>query len=141
MGLKDTQPWHRRPFVLLQLAQLLALAGAVLLQQLAAPSPLRWRAVLLGGGISVAANLWAGYQLWLHPARHLPGRAAGAAMRAEAGKVAIVLVLFGVTYSHWPAASQGATGMALVLGFLWVYLVGLFALRGLPGTDMNTSAK
>lgn len=137
----ETTPWQRHPFVVLQLAQVLALAGASILLWLIGAASQNVLGLWLGGAISLLANLWAGYQLWLHPARHLPGRAAGAAMRAEAGKVAIVLVLFGITYSHWPAASQGKTGMALVLGFLWVYLVGLFALRGLPGTDTNTSAK
>ena len=82
-------------------------------------------AALWGGSISLIANAWGGFQLWLHPGNRSPQRLQGAAIRAEMGKVAIVLLLFGLTYSRWPAAHTGSTAIILLLAFMVTYVVSL----------------
>lgn len=119
----------RRLFLALLIPQGLALIAALGVVALIGAATEAMVAALLGGSISILANAWAGFQLWLHPANRSPARQASASMRAEAGKVAIVLLLFGTTFSKWPAASSGSTGIILVLVFLWTYLAGLLALH------------
>ncbi|MDF1725155.1 MAG: ATP synthase subunit I, partial [Alcanivorax sp.] len=47
-----------------------------------------------GGTISLIAYAWGGFQLWMHPGNRAPKRMATAAIRAEMGKIAIMLLLF-----------------------------------------------
>lgn len=78
-----------------------------------------------GGSISLIANAWAGFQLWLHPGNRQPARQTGAPIRAEVGKVVVILALFGLTFSQWPDISRGSALIILVVAFLWTYLSGL----------------
>lgn len=109
-------------------AQGMAALAAALLVALAC-DPKAAPVALWGGSISLFANTWAGFQLWLHPGNRSPQRRTGAAIRAEAGKVAIVLVLFWLTLEAWPQTRTGSTAITLLLTFLWTYLVGLFWLQ------------
>jgi ATP synthase protein I len=81
-------------------------------------------ATLAGGGIATVASGWAGFQLWLHPGNREPSRAATAAIRAEIGRVVIVLLLLWLTLKHWPVAREGASAMMLFAGFFVVQLAG-----------------
>lgn len=92
---------------------------------------------LWGGLISLFGNAWGGYQLWLHPGNRGPSRSASAAIRAEVGKVAIVLVMFGLTLKGWPEVRTGSNAVILVLAFLWTYVAGLFWLQRATGEHAN----
>lgn len=85
--------------------------------------------VLWGGMISLLAFAWAGYQLWLHPGNRRPARQASAAIRAEAGKVVIVLVLFWLTLKSWPDVRTGSKAIILMSAFFWTYVAGLIWLH------------
>ena len=74
-------------------------------------------AALWGGGICLIANAWAGFQVWMHPGNRSPQRLQGAAIRAEVGKVVIVLLLFGLTLKRWPIMHTGSTALILLLAF------------------------
>lgn len=94
---------------------------------------------LIGGGIALVANSWAGFQLWLHPGNYKPNRAATAAIRAEIGRLVIVLLLFWLTLKQWPEARQGATAMMLFAGFFVVQVVGwLWLARATSETNLGS---
>lgn len=95
---------------------------------------------LVGGGIALVANSWAGFQLWLHPSNYKPNRAATAAIRAEIGRLVIVLLLFWLTLKHWPQARDGAAAMMLFAGFFVVQLVGWVWLAWAT-SETNTGSK
>ncbi|MCH2556497.1 MAG: hypothetical protein MK005_04260 [Alcanivorax sp.] len=77
-----------------------------------------------GGTISLIAYAWGGFQVWLHPGNRAPERMAGAAMRAEAGKVVIMLALFGLTFAKVPASRELTHVVVLFLGFLLAQIAG-----------------
>lgn len=77
-----------------------------------------------GGTISLIAYAWGGFQVWLHPGNHVAKRMATAAVRAEAGKVAIMLLLLWLTFAKLPEARQMKFAMALLLGFLVTQIAG-----------------
>lgn len=85
-------------------------------------------AALWGGAICMLAFAWAGFQLWLHPGNRRQHRMAGAAIRAEMGKIAIMLLLLWLTFREWPEVRERGTAAALLLTFFitqtagWVWL-------------------
>lgn len=81
-------------------------------------------AAVWGGSISLIAYAWGGFQVWLHPGNRAPERMAGAAMRAEAGKVVIMLALFGLTFAKVPEARELTHVVVLFLGFLLAQIAG-----------------
>jgi ATP synthase protein I len=78
-----------------------------------------------GGAISLIAYAWAGFQLWMHPGNREPARQTGAPIRAEVGKVVVILALFGWTFSQWPDVGESSALIILAGAFLWTYLCGL----------------
>lgn len=77
-----------------------------------------------GGAISLIAYAWGGFQVWLHPGNRAPKRMATAAMRAEVGKVAIMLALFWLTFAKVPFMRELIHVMVLFLGFLLAQIAG-----------------
>lgn len=77
-----------------------------------------------GGTISLIAYAWGGFQVWLHPGNRAPERMAGAAMRGEAGKVAIMLALFWLTFAKVAFMRELTHVMVLFLGFLLAQIAG-----------------
>jgi ATP synthase protein I len=77
-----------------------------------------------GGIISLIAYAWGGFQVWLHPGNRAPERMAGAALRAEAGKVVIMLALFGLTFAKVPGLRELTHVVVLFLGFLLAQIAG-----------------
>lgn len=81
-------------------------------------------AALWGGTICLLAHAWGGFQIWLHPGNRSPQRMATAAIRAELGKVAIILVLFWLTFSRVPETREQGVAAALLAGFFMVQVAG-----------------
>lgn len=79
---------------------------------------------LWGGTISLIAYAWGGFQVWLHPGNRASERMAGAAIRAEVGKVVIMLALFGLTFAKVAAMRQLAHVMVLFPGFVLAQVAG-----------------
>lgn len=77
-----------------------------------------------GGVISLIAYAWGGFQVWLHPGNRAPKRMANAAMRAEAGKVTIMLALFWLTFAKVPLMRELTHVMVLFFGFLLAQIAG-----------------
>ena len=77
-----------------------------------------------GGTISLIAYAWGSFQVWLHPGNRAPERMAGAAMRAEAGKVVIMLALFGLTFAKVAVMRELAHVAVLFPGFLLAQIAG-----------------
>ena len=92
---------HRTLFWGLMRAQLAAIVVFALLVTVTAGT-LAGLVAAWGGTISLIAYAWGGYQIWLHPGNHAPKRMATAAVRAEMGKIAIMLLLFWLTFSKVP---------------------------------------
>lgn len=86
-----------------------------------------------GGTISLIAYAWGGFQLWLHPGNRAPKRMATAAIRAEMGKIAIMLLLFWLTFSKVPEAREMKIAMVLLLGFMLTQIVGWVQVARLDG--------
>ena len=86
-----------------------------------------------GGTISLMAYAWGGFQIWLHPANRAPKRMATAAVRAEMGKIAIMLLLFWLTFAKVPEAREMKIAMVLLLGFLLTQVVGWIQVARLDG--------
>lgn len=86
-----------------------------------------------GGTISLIAYAWGGFQIWMHPGNHAPKRMATAAVRAEMGKIAIMLLLFWLTFSKVPDAREMKIAMVLLLGFLIAQVVGWIQVARLEG--------
>ena len=86
-----------------------------------------------GGTISLIAYAWGGFQLWMHPGNRAPKRLATAAIRAEMGKIAIMLLLFWLTFSKVPEAREMKIAMVLLLGFLLTQVVGWIQVARLDG--------
>ena len=86
-----------------------------------------------GGTISLIAYAWGGFQLWLHPGNRAPKRLATAAIRAEMGKIAIMLLLFWLTFSKVPEAREMKIAMVLLLGFMLTQIVGWVQVARLDG--------
>jgi len=81
-------------------------------------------AALWGGTISLIAYAWGGFQVWLHPGNRAAKRMAGAAVRAELGKIAIMLVLFWLTFAEVPQMRESMTAMVLFLAFMSAQIAG-----------------
>ena len=95
-----------------------------------------------GATITLLSYAWAGFQLWLHPGNRNPHRAATSAVRAEVGKVAIMLLLFWLTFRHMPVMTQQATAAALLVGFFFAQLAGFIWLaRNAGGSGEISPAK
>ena len=86
-----------------------------------------------GGTISLIAYAWGGFQLWMHPGNRAPKRLATAAIRAEMGKIAIMLLLFWLTFSKVPEAREMKIAMVLLLGFMLTQIVGWVQVARLDG--------
>ncbi|MCG8391622.1 MAG: ATP synthase subunit I [Pseudomonadales bacterium] len=86
-----------------------------------------------GGTISLIAYAWGGFQIWLHPGNRAPKRMATAAVRAEMGKIAIMLLLFWLTFAKVPEAREMKIAMVLLLGFLIAQIVGWVQVARLEG--------
>jgi ATP synthase protein I len=86
-----------------------------------------------GGTISLIAYAWGGFQIWMHPGNRAPKRMATAAMRAEMGKIAIMLLLLWLTFSKVPEAREMKIAMVLLLGFLLAQVVGWIQVARLDG--------
>ncbi|MBD3644801.1 ATP synthase subunit I [Alcanivorax sp.] len=86
-----------------------------------------------GGSISLIAYAWGGFQLWMHPGNRAPKRMATAAIRAEMGKIAIMLLLFWLTFSKVPEAREMKIAMVLLLGFMLTQIVGWVQVARLDG--------
>lgn len=78
---------------------------------------------LWGGGICLIAYAWAGFQLWIHPGNRNARRLASAAVRAEVGKVVILLLMFWFTLSEWPA-TRSSNALILFAAFFVSQLAG-----------------
>lgn len=79
-----------------------------------------------GAGICLLAHAWAGFQLWLHPGnRRSERRRATAALRAEIGKITIMLVLLWLTFREVPAMQTKQMAAALLVGFFVTQAAGL----------------
>lgn len=86
-----------------------------------------------GGTICLIAYAWGAFQIWMHPGNRAPERMATAAMRAEMGKIAIMLLLFWLTFSKVPEAREMKIAMVLLLGFLLTQIVGWVQIARLDG--------
>ncbi len=86
-----------------------------------------------GGTISLIAYAWGGFQLWMHPGNRAPKRMATAAIRAEMGKIAIMLLQFWLTFSKVPEAREMKIAMVLLLGFMLTQIVGWVQVARLDG--------
>mgnify|MGYP003136631260 FL=1 len=86
-----------------------------------------------GGTISLIAYAWGGFQLWMHPGNRAPKRLATAAIRAEMGRIAIMLLLFWLTFSKVPEAREMKIAMVLLLGFMLTQIVGWVQVARLDG--------
>ena len=86
-----------------------------------------------GGTISLIAYAWGGFQLWMHPGNRAPKRLATAAIRAEMGKIAIMLLLFWLTFSKVAEAREMKIAMVLLLGFMLTQIVGWVQVARLDG--------
>ncbi|MDF1780850.1 MAG: ATP synthase subunit I [Alcanivoracaceae bacterium] len=95
---------------------------------------------LWGGSISVIAYAWAGYQLWMHPKNRLAQRHASAAVRAEVGKIVILLLLFWLTLKEWPA-TRDSNALILFAAFFFAQLVGWIWLAQRLASDPQSEAQ
>ena len=100
---------------------------------------------LWGGGISLIAYTWAGFQLWIHPGNRMARRQASAAIRAEVGKVVILLLLFWLTLSEWPA-TRSSNALILFAAFFvsqlagWIWLARRLAAEQVDSALAGNSA-
>ena len=78
-----------------------------------------------GGLICVLAHIWAGLQLWVRPEGSSFESVFRTVVRAETGKLAIVLVLIFITFAKVPEFRQQGAASALLTGFFLVYIAGL----------------
>lgn len=91
---------------------------------------------LWGGVISLLGYLWAGFQMWLHPGNARPVRSATRAIRAEFGRVVIVLLLLWLTLDRWPETRAMSGALTLFASLFLTQLAGLIWLvraAGEPG--------
>ena len=107
----------------LLLVQLTALLIAGALAALLAGG-LEGLAALWGGAICLLAHAWAGFQVWLHPRNRDPQHQAGAAIRAELGKIAIMLLLFWLSFREWPDLRGQSAAAALLASFFLAQVAG-----------------
>lgn len=87
-----------------------------------------------GGFICLVAHAWAGFQIWLHPRNRDARHHAGAAIRAEMGKIAIILLLFWLSWKEWPELRERNTAASLLITFFLVQVVGWVWLIRATGT-------
>ena len=69
-------------------------------------------AALWGGTISLIAYAWGGFQVWLHPGNR------------AAKRMAIMLVLFWLTFAEVPQMRESMTAMVLFLAFMSAQIAG-----------------
>lgn len=97
---------------------------------------------LWGGAISLLGYLWAGFQMWMHPGNARPARQGTLAIRAEFGRVAIVLLLLWLTLSRWPETRDMSGALTLFTSLFLTQLAGLIWLAratGKPGGGDRTN--
>lgn len=116
----------------LLLVQLTALLIAGALAALLAGG-LEGLAALWGGAICLLAHAWAGFQVWLHPRNRDPRHQAGAAIRAELGKIAIMLLLFWLSFREWPDLRGQSAAAALLASFFIAQMAGWIWLARVTG--------
>ncbi|MCB1837184.1 MAG: hypothetical protein KDH99_06135 [Alcanivoracaceae bacterium] len=93
---------------------------------------------LWGGAISLVAYSWAGFRLWLHPGNQRSDRPMRPVIRAEVGKVVILLLLFWLTLSEWPA-TRSSNALILFAAFFFTQLAGwVWLARRLAGEQAET---
>jgi ATP synthase protein I len=107
----------------LMLVQITSLLVTAALAALMAGGPVGL-AALWGGAICLLAHAWAGFQIWLHPRNQEPRHQAGAAIRAELGKIAIMLLLFWLSFREWPDLRGKQAAAALLISFFVVQAAG-----------------
>lgn len=93
-----------------------------------------------GGTICLLAHGWAGFQVWLHPRNSETRHQAGAALRAEVGKVAIMLLLLWVSFKEWPELRERNAAAALLANFFLVQVVGWIWLARATGAPPDGGA-
>jgi ATP synthase protein I len=97
-------------------------------------------AALAGGGICLAAHGWAAWQLRPRPGSAGAGRVLARVVWAEAGKVAIILTLFALSFRFVPDTHQPETLGAMLTGFIgaqgagWLYIARF---GGMDGTGQR----
>lgn len=97
-------------------------------------------AAACGGAISLIGYAWGGFQLWLHPANHAPKRMATAGMRAEIGKIVIMLLLLWLSLKQWPDLRGAYPAAALLVNFFLVQVVGWIWLARATGASPDERA-
>ena len=127
-------PRHRfRGFLRAQLqVLLLCLLAASVFAPLQGLLALAW-----GGAIGVLASAWAGFQLWLHPRNNEPVRAGTASIRAEVGRVTIMLLSVWLTFSHWPGFREALQAGMMLGGLFLVQVTGWIWLARETGEEGN----
>lgn len=100
-------------------------------------------AALWGGMISLIAYSWGGFQVWLHPRNRDPRRMAGAAVRAEVGKLVIMLTLLWLTFARVEMMRTRDMAALLFLGFFLVQVAGwvVLAISGSGGDGSGSSGE
>lgn len=93
-----------------------------------------------GGAICLLAHGWAGFQVWLHPRNSEIRHQTGAAIRAEVGKIAIMLLLFWVSFKGWPELRERNAAAALLANFFLVQVVGWIWLARATGAPPGGGA-
>ena len=120
-----------------QLLAGLALGAAAL----AAFGPEVALAALWGGVICLLGHAWGGFQVWLHPRNRYPERMAGAAVRAELGKLVIIISLLWLTFSQYEVMRGREMAAALLAGFFLVQVAGWVVLATAGGTGDNSGER
>lgn len=116
------------------LAQAKVLVALLIVAAVFAP-PEALLAMAWGGVISLLSAAWAGFQLWLHPRNADPVRGATAAIRAEVGRVVIVLVCLWQTLRHWSEVREAVLAGMLLAGVFLVQWAGWIWLARHPGEE------
>jgi len=99
--------------------------------------PMPAPAALKGGGICLLGYAWAGWQLRPRPGPTDAQRVLARVVWAQVGKVAIVLMLFALSFRFAPSTHQPQTLGGMLAGFIGAQLVGwLYLARcgGIEGT-------
>lgn len=95
------------------------------------------KAALWSAAIAVVPSTWAGFQLWLHPRNQMPSRLAGAAVRAEIGRMLITLLMFYGALKSDPTLAQKAPAATMLGGYFIIYLAGAIWLARVTGGSVE----
>lgn len=93
-----------------------------------------------GGTICLLAHGWAGFQVWLHPRNRDAQNQMGAVIRAETGKIAIMLLLLWLSFKQWPHLRGQYPAAALLVNFFLVQVVGWIWLARATGAPPGGDA-